>query len=166
MKADTYGVPITRFSGKYRFLSNFWPAPVRLDGQLYPSVEHAYQAAKFPADDIRRVVLRDSTLRAGKAKGIGRGQAPVGWKDKSLSVMFNLLWQKFSANDMKNLLLLTGSEQLVEGNNWHDVFYGVCDGNCNRGPHKPTGDNNLGKLLMRVREELQREQAKGEPHER
>ena len=37
---------ITRFHGEYRFLSNFYPVKVEYDGVQYPTVEHAYQAAK------------------------------------------------------------------------------------------------------------------------
>ena len=37
---------ISSFTGDYSFLSNFHPAEVSLDDINYPSVEHAYQAAK------------------------------------------------------------------------------------------------------------------------
>uniref|UniRef100_UPI00345E83CD NADAR domain-containing protein n=1 Tax=uncultured Duncaniella sp. TaxID=2768039 RepID=UPI00345E83CD len=42
-------------------------------------------------------------------------------------------------------LIATGDAELVEGNYWHDTVWGVCDG---------VGENHLGKILMRVREEL------------
>lgn len=44
---------IDSFSGEYRFLSNFWLAPVTYEGITYPSSEHAYQAAKSLNKDIR-----------------------------------------------------------------------------------------------------------------
>ena len=47
------------------------------------------------------------------------------------------------------MLLATGGEELIEGNWWHDNFFGVCT--C--GPCDGKGKNNLGKILMRVREE-------------
>lgn len=40
---------IRSFTGTHRFLSNFHPAPVLLDGVVYPTVEHAFQAAKARA---------------------------------------------------------------------------------------------------------------------
>jgi hypothetical protein len=43
------------------------------------------------------------------------------------------------------MLLLTGDEELIEGNFWGDVFWGVCNG---------VGKNHLGKILMEVRSEL------------
>jgi len=64
---------IESFSGQYRFLSNFYPARVMLgDGRIYPSVEHAYQAAKFPPEE--REPFRNPYLRAGDAKRMGRGK--------------------------------------------------------------------------------------------
>ena len=32
----------------YGFMSNFWPAPVFIDGKSWPTTEHYYQAMKFP----------------------------------------------------------------------------------------------------------------------
>lgn len=41
---------IREFNGDYRWLSNFSPCNVTIDGLTYPSVEHAYQSQKcsFP----------------------------------------------------------------------------------------------------------------------
>ena len=53
---------------------------------------------------------------------------------------------KFTQNEeLKEKLLATENEELVEGNTWHDTYWGVC----NR-----RGKNKLGKILMRIREEL------------
>jgi hypothetical protein len=56
-----------------------------------------------------------------------------------------LLAQKFSYPYYRDLLLATGDAELIEGNVWNDVFWGVCNG---------IGKNWLGKLLMQVREVL------------
>ena len=50
---------IDSFHGVYRFLSNFWPAQVALDGIVYPTVEHAYVAAKT-IDTIVRMEIKNS----------------------------------------------------------------------------------------------------------
>lgn len=60
-----------------------------------------------------------------------------------LSVMRDLLIQKFTHDDLKALLVATGDARLVEGNSWGDRYWGMCDG---------TGSNHLGQLLMEVRE--------------
>ena len=59
--------------------------------------------------------------------------------------MLTGLRYKFSNPDLKEKLLATGNEELVEGNWWGDQYWGICDG---------IGKNKLGKLLMKVRKEL------------
>lgn len=49
-------------------------------------------------------------------------------------------------------LLATGGQELIEGNRWHDTFWGRCV--CER--CKGTGQNWLGRLIMQVREELRK----------
>lgn len=151
---------IASFQGEYRFLSNFYPCSVVLDGVDYPSVEHAFQAAKARIDDVLvhfdphlgpltkpvRMVIRSAST-PGQAKRLGRKiKLRPGWEDMRLEVMEGLVRQKFT-NDwcLAERLLKTGDAELIEGNWWGDTFWGVCQGK---------GENNLGKILMRVREEV------------
>ena len=67
------------------------------------------------------------------------------WEDVKLSVMEGLLRQKFREEPFKSQLKATGDAQLVEGNYWGDVYWGVCRGQ---------GENHLGKLLMKIRGEI------------
>lgn len=136
--------PITKFSGKYRFLSNFFPCNIKDDYWLvYPSVEHAFQAAKSLDRKIRECFLNGS---AGEAKIKGRRVEIRGdWEQVKVSVMKEFLRQKFTQEPLKTKLLETGDALLVEGNTWGDTFWGVCNGE---------GQNMLGKLLMEVRAEL------------
>ncbi len=138
-------VKIGEFQGAFRFLSNFWPAAVTLDGVEYPSVEHAYQAAKFAkTSQVRVAILGAPTPSA--AKRIGRRYpARGGWEDDKLAVMLDLVRQKFRDADLRGRLLGTGDAELIEGNWWGDRFWGVSRG---------AGENNLGKILMRVRGEI------------
>ena len=135
--------PIIAFDGEFRWLSNFWPAAVWLDGIQYPSVEHAFQAAKFRPEDRRPF----RTGPAGSTKKLGRGlPAQSDWLDRRFSVMEALLQQKFAASsDLGNLLLSTGDRPLIEGNTWGDRFWGVCNGE---------GENQLGHLLMAQRDRI------------
>lgn len=136
---------IDSFQGDFRFLSNFWPAKVKLDGIEYPTVEHAYMAAKTLDPIIRSKVQKLTT--AGAAKRFCKTvQLRADWESVKVSVMLDLLQQKFSVEPLKSLLLSTGEAELVEGNTWGDVFWGVCKGK---------GLNTLGKLLMQVRKEMQ-----------
>lgn len=66
--------------------------------------------------------------------------------------MLDCLRNKFAAGSMlAQSLKDTGKEVLVEGNLWHDNFYGDCK--CDR-CNDIKGQNLLGKLLMQVRDEL------------
>jgi len=69
------------------------------------------------------------------------------WDQVKIPIMEDLLSQKFSDPVLAKKLVETGDSQLVEGNWWGDVFWGVCRGE---------GQNNLGKILMKIRERLPR----------
>lgn len=140
---------ITSFSGQHSFLSNFAAAPVMLDGEQYPTVEHAYQAAKTINLLDRQRIQKCQT--AGEAKRLGRALAMrADWDSVKLDVMRRLLEQKFAPGTMyAGRLKNTGSEILVEGNTWGDTFWGrvMKDGGWQ-------GRNNLGRLLMEIRSQL------------
>jgi len=139
------GPRIDRLSGNYAFLSNFAPIPggVAYEGVRYPTVEHAFQAAKTTDPAQRAMILALPT--PGQAKRAGRTVSlRPDWETRKLSVMAALLRQKFAREPFRGLLLATGSAELVEGNTWGDRFWGV-DG---------SGENHLGLLLMAIRSEL------------
>jgi ribA/ribD-fused uncharacterized protein len=135
---------IVRFLGEHRFLSNFWPVVVIYEGQSYPSVEHAYQAAKTSDVEVRRRIARLISPAAAKATG-GAIALRLNWEQVRLHVMEDLLRLKFAHPDLREKLLATGDRDLVEGNSWGDGYWGVCRG---------VGENHLGKLLMKIRAEL------------
>lgn len=134
---------IEEFQGQYRFLSNFWPCEVEFEGESYPSVEHAYQAAKSVDPEVRKAFREP--IPAGKVKKMGQKIVlRPDWELVKVEVMRGLLKSKFSNSELKAMLLATGDAELVEGNWWGDVFWGVCKGK---------GENWLGRLLMIVRSE-------------
>ena len=137
---------IDDFRGEYRWLSNFHLCDVVLDGEIFPSTEHAYQAAKtfLPAE---RRAIRDAET-CGQAKRLGQKVSMrPDWDDVKVDIMRDLLRQKFRHPELREKLLATGRQHLVEGNTWGDVWWGVCEGN---------GLNHLGWLLMDIREEINR----------
>ncbi len=135
---------IKEFRRDYRFLSNFYLSPVLLDFIDYPSVEHAYQAAKCKDVFERKKFL---TGTPGQAKKLGqRVVLRNNWEEMKIPMMSSLVRQKFLRNeDLKDKLLATGKAELEEGNTWGDTFWGV---------YKGKGENWLGRILMEVREEL------------
>jgi len=135
---------IDSFTGEYRFLSNFHPSVISIDGKPYPTVEHMYQAAKT-GEPHQKDWIRGSET-PGEAKGRGRRvNIRPDWEQVKVAAMLILLRKKFNIPELKEKLINTGDAELIEGNTWGDTFWGVCNG---------VGENNLGKLLMRVREEL------------
>jgi|SRR5579885_1473092 len=140
---------IDSFDGEYEFLSNFYHFPFIYEGKEYLSSEHAFQAAKMTTlEDHERVRL---AATAGHCKKLGRSlPCRKDWDSVKLSVMADILKAKFAIPELREKLLATGSETLVEGNWWQDRFWGVCNGK---------GENHLGTLLMKVRHELRESDA-------
>ena len=145
MKVTTATPPIALFDGKHAFLSNFYASPVTYECVVYPTVEHAFQAAKALTPTERLPVLMAKT--PGIAKRLGRKVAlRPGWDAMRIDVMRQLLREKFRPECvLAEKLLATGDAELVEGNTWGDHFWGVCRG---------SGENWLGRLLMDIRTEL------------
>ncbi len=135
---------INKFEGKYEFLSNYYIAPVTYNGLTFQSNEAAFQAQKTLNEGQRRKFTR---MAPNKAKAKGRNVIlRSDWEEVKNKIMYEVCYAKFTQNpELKEKLLLTGDEELIEGNTWHDTYWGVC----NR-----RGKNKLGKILMRVREEL------------
>lgn len=142
---------IKEFRGKYRWLSNFVECEVEIDGEKYRTVEHGYQSMKMLDLEKRRQIQSCST--PGRSKRMGqRVMLREDWEDIKVIVMLDLLQQKFSQEKFRNLLLSTGNKEIVEGNYWHDNFWGVCY--CEECIESEDGQNVLGKLIMLVRSTL------------
>lgn len=139
---------INDFNGNYRFLSNYYSAMITDDyGISYPTTEHAFAAAKTLDEPTRWEISSLST--PGKAKRAGRRVAlRPDWEDVKTDVMKSLVWQKFSQPQFRELLVNTGNSVLIEGNTWHDQFWGdcVCETHL-----QEDGRNTLGILLMMTR---------------
>ena len=133
---------------KTRFLSNFYFSSVIYGGAIYPSVEHAFQAAKTLSKRDRERIRRAPSPGVAKKMG-GKVRKRKGWDNMKLEVMEELVEQKFSREPFKSRLLATGNAILQEGNWWGDTFWGVDQ-------KTGKGENNLGKILMRVRDKLRR----------
>lgn len=154
--------PIMGFRGSHRFLSNFYDVGVNFNGVWFPTVEHAYQAAKV-RDGLWHEVLNKSYLEVfarlcspGAAKAAGRNLKPElirpDWDKHKLGIMRTLLQHKFSPfrSDTKVSweLKQTYPRPIFELNTWGDRYWGVV-----RDEHgRLDGENNLGKLLMQIRE--------------
>ena len=132
---------INEFKDKYFFLSNFYPASVTVDNITYPTSEHAFAAEKTLDMEKRKEIA--SLPTPGQAKRAGRNLVlRENWEDIKFQAMLVVVKFKFNQHpDLKQKLIDTGDEELIEGNNWGDKVWGV---DINTGE----GDNWLGKILM------------------
>lgn len=143
---------VTSFQGEYRFLSNFWPCEVTFEGKVYSTTEAAYQAAKTLDESIREIFTSYNPFKAKKA---GQSlEVRDDWNYKKVEVMLELQRKKYSDSNLKDLLLSTGDYYLIEGNTWHDNFWGDCS--CDKCKNIE-GLNVLGNQLMIVRKESSRQ---------
>ncbi len=133
---------------EYGLFSNFSPHPILLDNKLWPTSEHYYQAQKF-IDESLQELIRNATS-PGIAAQLGRNKhLPLrnDWDKIKYDVMLRALHAKVSQhNDVRELLLSTGDKEIIEYAPWGDIYWG--DGG------DGSGQNNLGKAWMNIREEL------------
>ncbi len=140
--------PINRFRLAYDFLSNFYPATVSIDGLEYLSSEAAFQAYKCKNIEDRQQFTR---IAADEAKRLGRRAAlRSDWEQVKLDVMRRVVRAKFEQHpNLAQYLLDTGDADLIEGNTWNDVYWGV-------DLRTGEGENHLGKILMAQRQEFRK----------
>lgn len=150
---------IDRFDGtEHAFLSNFFhqAAVPCIDefGIVYATNEAYYQAHKTNDLAARRAIAEAPTPAKAKRLGGPRGIVLLcpNWEQIKIDVMYAGLKQKFADPELRKLLLATGDAELIEGNTWRDRFWGVYQGQ---------GLNWLGKLLMKLREEIRESERMG-----
>ena len=137
---------ITSFKDDYEFLSNFYPCKITIAGYTFPSVENAYQAMKCAnPNDYAQFV----NIGPAEAKKLGRKvQLRSDWEQIKYNVMRQLLDLKFQDKVLLKMLQDTAPESIIEGNYWHDNYWGMCK--CDKCKDK-IKYNHLGELLQRKR---------------
>lgn len=135
-------------TGPYRAFSNFYPSPIDVDGRVWPTVEHFFQAMKFTAthrqEEIRCAPSPAEAKRLGRRRGMRHD-----WLERRVGVMRVGLSAKFAQHPELGLLLLrTGDALLIEAAP-RDYFWG-------EGADR-SGANWLGRLLIELRARMQRD---------
>lgn len=141
---------ITQFMGANRFLSNFYYHPISFDGYLWPTSEHAYQAAKTN-NSVSKELIRNAETPA-RARIIGREVSLIpDWHVMRRAIMRDILAKKFRrvGGLMAFKLISTGDALLIAQLQGDHYWGAVSVGG------KWVGENWLGKLLMDRRAELQ-----------
>lgn len=138
---------IKEFQGEYRWLSNFAPCKIILDDKEYPSVEHAYMSAKSN-DEAWKKMCQDKNNIAGTIKKLSKTIKLIeNWDTIKFDVMRKCLEQKYNQEPYKSKLKYTKNEFIQEGNMWGDKVWGIC-------LKTGKGENNLGKIIMEIRNSL------------
>src|SRR5215216_5201177 len=149
---------ISEFQGINRYLSNFWYSPTRNtfdnDSIVYRSAEHAFQAAKSSDWSDRIEIANIQSPYDAKKAGRLLTLRPR-WEQIKGGVMLAVVRSKFDLNPllMQNLME-TYPQKLIEGNDWHDNTWGICDcSECviNRREGWDVGRNLLGRILQHIR---------------
>lgn len=143
---------IDSFEGEYEFLSNFYRCRIVQGLITYPTAEHLYQTSKvMDAKDALTISLQ---LTPGQAKRVTAGMTiRPDWDEIKVNVMRRIVRAKFEQHpDLMQKLEATRPHKLLEGNNWHDTFWGVCTCETHQG-----GLNWLGQILMEIREGVEDE---------
>lgn len=133
-----------RFRGEYYFLSNFYLSPVTYQGLTYESSENAFQAMK--CKDISQRVLF-TNISPGEAKRKGKQvDLREDWIAVREQLMYEIVKEKFIQNQILQKRLLDTKDIHIQEDNLHrDTYWGVYLG---------IGQNKLGYILMKVRQEL------------
>ncbi len=143
-KAADFPDAINQFKGDYTFLGNRFPCRFNWRGLAYGSAEAAFQSSKCVGESERKVF---ASCSADTAAQKGKDLAPyTGWEEEQLDIMESILQAKFGQNPaMMKKLTDTGNSILINGNSKHETYWGV-------DLYSWEGENNLGKLLMKIRE--------------
>lgn len=162
---------------EYRFLSNMYPCKVVLDGIEYQTSEAGFHAGKFKEKKYKMMLTNLKTKPDANWKDLGKKAKRLGQKN-GISKQYNIpfdadAWDngegqkamlkavraKFKDPVLASKLLKTGDAILIEGTFWNDRTWGVGlrrikDKDGNIIGYKGSGKNQLGKILMKVRNEL------------
>lgn len=166
------------FKDEKRYLSNMFECPVtfsgtdklkrkfpevKFDDNTYPSSEHLYQALKTESQEWSDELL--SIEDPHKTKTLARKKLTTvpnlidntylireDFHQIKVKLMFLVVYLKFTQNPvLAQQLMDTSNEELIEKNYWNDTFWGTCD---------DIGENNLGIILMQLREIFQTNSSK------
>ena len=139
------------FRDQYAFLSNMFACKVHYQGETFPCVETAFQIAKCADEDDWSLFMnrRGFWCDGRTARTIGhKVKLRSDWDDYRLDVMYELLEDKFYHNEgLRKALCDTGNIYIQEDNDWGDTFWGV---------YKGKGYNMLGKMIMEIRQNIQK----------
>ena len=131
----------------YGEFSNFAAFPIELDGKIWPTSEHYFQAQKFVGtsheEEIRIV---ESPMKAAKMGRDRKRPLRSDWENVKDEIMRQAVDAKFCQHGVLRGLLMSTENALLIEHTTNDSYWG--DGG------DGTGKNRLGEILMEVRQRL------------
>jgi ribA/ribD-fused uncharacterized protein len=143
---------IKGFKNQYQFLSNFYNQPFNYNGIAYNSVVSAFFANMTTNEFQRNMIAKSLPSDAIKLYKRTSSKKRLSDKEKK-DLMYNICKEKFSIPSLKDKLLATNNEELINETTWENPFWGITN---------DKGENQLGKILMKIRKELDKEQKEKE----
>lgn len=145
--------PVIRFysvNAEYGEFSNFAPYPITVRGKRWPTSEHFFQAQKFVSPrDQEEIRAANTPMLAARMGRDRKRKLRRDWERVKIGIMREAVEAKFRQHEeLRALLLATGEAKLVEHTENDDFWGDGGDG---------SGRNELGRVLMAVRESLHRE---------
>ena len=144
----------------YYEFTNFYQAPLQIDGRVWATSENYFQAQKYIGTPLFGAIQQSQTAREAfdisRTPVLGLQWRRSDWEEVKDDVMYVALYAKFTQHErLRRLLLDTDDRRLVEHTS-RDSYWG--DGG------DGSGQNKLGQLLMKLRKELREElkKAKGD----
>lgn len=135
---------------EFSFLSNFYERDFVWKEGVWHTAEHAYQACKTTTIKDFKWIIESPSPGISKRRG-QKIKLRDDWEQVKVDIMESILMAKFDDQFLKEKLIATSNAELIEGNTWHDNFWGDCI--CDR-CSKIVGKNQLGFLLMKIRKEF------------
>ncbi|WP_442266372.1 NADAR family protein [Tenacibaculum sp. ZS6-P6] len=132
---------------KWGEFSNFALYPIKLDGKIWPTSEHYFQAQKFESITYKETIRKSSSpMKAAELGRSRRIKIKKNWDKVKDNVMYKAVYAKFTQHEyLKEILLQTLDFEIIEHTE-NDLYWG--DGKNGK------GFNKLGKILMRVRDKI------------
>ncbi len=137
------------FLKEWYVFDNFAPFQTEWRGKLYPTAEHAYQAAHFLNTDpilAEKVRVCRSPREASDFANVHSDQDDPEWKEKRLSIMEEIVRAKLEQHPLVHSTLTESGELYIVEMNDEDEFWGWGKNH--------DGQNNLGKIWMKLRGEI------------
>jgi ribA/ribD-fused uncharacterized protein len=135
------------------YFSPYTAHAIEVDGVVYPTVEHAYQCARYTTAEVKEEIhAARSPVKAWEASAKYKSTQISDFKDPEykLRVMKDLMRAKaLQHEEVRKALLDTGDKEIVK----HIYTYPPGDGFWDDG-EDGEGANHMGRIWMELREEL------------